>query len=104
MRQQMVLMKKKLRMMEVTVFQSPEFREMKGYKPVCTLQLEAKDHYSVLEKTFRMFSVQDTFPENCSARFIRTGDIVSVSEEHKELAYYRLHSGGWKKISRIHVR
>ncbi|MGD6815895.1 YodL domain-containing protein [Metabacillus sp. 84] len=104
MRQQLMILKRRLRIMEITIFQTPEFGHTKGYQKVYSCTIPAKDQTDALEKTFKTFNVQDTVPEDYEARFIRTGDIVSIEEEKRGVAYYRLHSGGWKKINRIHVR
>ncbi|AZB43203.1 hypothetical protein CEF21_13320 [Bacillus sp. FJAT-42376] len=104
MKQQLLMIRKKLRMMDITIFQTPDFGDVKGYRQVYSFTIEAKDHVSALERTFKMFNVQDTMPDDYAARYVRTGDIVFIDEGRRGQEYYRLHSGGWKRINRIHVR
>ncbi|MBS2969272.1 hypothetical protein J9317_10900 [Metabacillus sp. KIGAM252] len=104
MKDQLLMIKRKLRMMDISIFQTQAAGDVKGYRRVYSYRAEAKDHMDALEKTFKMFNVQDTVPADYNARFIQTGDILFIDEGRKGQEYYRLHSGGWKRINRIHVR
>ncbi|KZZ84276.1 MULTISPECIES: YodL domain-containing protein [Bacillaceae] len=104
MKDQLLMVKRKLRMMDISIFQTQVSGDTKGYKLVYSFKTEAKDHQDALEKTFRLFNVHDTVPADYTARFIQTGDILFIDEGRRGQEYYRLHSGGWKKINRIHVR
>lgn len=89
---------------DVTIFQTPVFRERKGYKSVYRLKVEGMDHEDCLESVFSMFNVSDRLPADFNGRFLWTGDILLIDEERNGLRYYQLKSGGWERIQRIHVR
>jgi len=100
-----VLFKKnKLIEYDVTIFQTPKFGDGKGYKAVYRLMIPAKNHEDALYQTFRKFNIPDIIPEDYSARYIGTGDIILIDEGKRGQSYYQLQPGGWTKINRIHVR
>jgi hypothetical protein len=82
---------------QVTLFQTPHYGEKQGYEAVYRLPIKAKNHRAALEAVFRIFNVCDLLPPDFSARLMATGDIVQISKgSHK--CFYRLESGGWRKI------
>lgn len=56
------LVRKKKKVYDVTIFQTPIFRQDKGYRQVYRLTVESKNHESCLNKTFRIFNVPDAIP------------------------------------------
>ncbi|MDQ0214423.1 hypothetical protein J2S13_000819 [Oikeobacillus pervagus] len=93
-------MKKKY---DVTFFQTPRYGDEQGYSPVYQFHIDGKNHEEVLENSFRTFNVADLIPFDFSARLMTTGDIIYINEGKQE-HFYRLESGGWKKIKREYVR
>ncbi|MGG1290219.1 YodL domain-containing protein [Bacillus smithii] len=84
---------------QVTLFQTPHYGETQGYEAVYHLPIRAKNHRAALETVFRIFNVFDLLPPDFSARFVATGDIVQISKGSNK-SFYRLESGGWRKIER----
>lgn len=89
---------------DVTIFQTPKYRENKGYKQVYRTFIRAGNHESCLDKTFSLFNVTDRIPLNYEGRFLSTGDIVLIDEGRQGQHYYQLKSGGWQPVNRIHIR
>lgn len=89
---------------DVTIFQTPNIGEKKGYRPVYRLTVRAKNHQEVLKKIFRKFNISEAIPPDYNGRYIWTGDIVFIDEGKNGTKYYKLVTGGWEKIHRIHVR
>jgi hypothetical protein len=98
------LVRRKLKEYDVTIFQTPIFREYKGYRQVYRLTVESSNHESCLHETFRLFNVPDIIPPDFNGRFLGTGDILLIDEGLKGQHYYQLKPGGWQKINRIHLR
>lgn len=98
------LTKNRTKQYDVTIFQTPVFKERKGYKQVYRLKVAGMDHEDCLESVFSMFNVSDRLPADFNGRFLWTGDILLIDEERNGLRYYQLKSGGWERIQRIHVR
>jgi hypothetical protein len=44
---------------DVTIFQTPKYREYKGYKQVFRTFIRAGNHENCLEETFSLFNVTD---------------------------------------------
>ncbi|MEQ2529676.1 hypothetical protein EKG37_12190 [Robertmurraya yapensis] len=89
---------------DVTIFQTPEFRQTKGYKKVYRIEIEGNTHDECLENVFRQFNITDCIPADYEGRFICTGDIVFIDEGRLGQTYYKLVPGGWTPINRIHIR
>ncbi|MFP7300539.1 YodL domain-containing protein [Neobacillus niacini] len=89
---------------DVTIFQTPKYRESKGYKQVYRTFIHAGNHETCLEKTFSLFNVTDRIPSNYQGRFLATGDIILIDEGRGGQHYYQLKSGGWQPINRIQIR
>jgi hypothetical protein len=89
---------------DVTIMQTPNKGEDKGYRQVYRLSIPASCHQETVHKIFRMFNVADTLPEDFKARYISTGDILLIDEGTRGQFYYKLLPGGWKLINRMHVR
>ncbi|KAB2338170.1 hypothetical protein F7731_00940 [Cytobacillus depressus] len=89
---------------DVTIFQTPEFRQRKGYNQVYRLTVEANNHKECMYSVFSTFNVPDRIPEDFKGRFISTGDILYIDEGRKGQHYFQLQTGGWKEINRIHIR
>lgn len=89
---------------DVTIFQTPEFRQNKGYREVYRLTVDAFDHDDCLYTVFSTFNVLDLIPPDFNGRYITTGDILYIDEGRKGQYYFQLKPGGWKEISRIHIR
>jgi hypothetical protein len=49
---------------DVTIFQTPKYRENKGYKAVYRTHIPANNRENCLEVTFSCFNVTDRIPEN----------------------------------------
>ncbi|HZG71792.1 MAG TPA: YodL domain-containing protein [Chondromyces sp.] len=81
----------------ITFLQTPRYGDQTGYKAVYRLRMKGKGHREVLETLFRTFNVADLLPSDFSARFMMTGDIIRIEEENRS-CYYRLESGGWRKL------
>jgi hypothetical protein len=89
---------------DVTIFQTPKYRENKGYKQVYRTLIHASSRETCLEETFSRFNVTDRIPENYKGRFLATGDIVLIDEGRGGQYYFQLRPGGWQQINRIHIR
>ncbi|MFC3885201.1 YodL domain-containing protein [Bacillus songklensis] len=89
---------------DVTIMQTPNKGEDKGYRQVYRLSVAASCHAEIVHKIFQMFNVADTLPRDFKARYISTGDIVLIDEGTKGQFYYKLIPGGWKLINRVQVR
>jgi len=96
--------KNKVSEYDVTIFQTPNYRDEKGYRAVYRLLVEAKNHEQALYENFRTFNIPDAMPDDYDARYLGTGDIVLIDEGKRGQTYYQLQPGGWVKINRIHVR
>lgn len=99
-----LLTKIRVKEYDATIFQTPSFRERKGYKPVYRISVQAESHADCLDKVFGKFNVPDRIPFDFSGRFISTGDIIYIDEGLRGQHYYQLLPGGWKKINRILIR
>jgi hypothetical protein len=88
---------------DVTIFQTPRFRQKKGYVQVYRLQVEGTSHDECLGSVFSRFNVHDLIPTDFQGRFIGTGDILYIDEGRKGQYYYQLKPGGWESVNRIHV-
>jgi hypothetical protein len=89
---------------DVTIFQTPEFRQKKGYKEVYRLPIKGATHEECLDNAFRSFNVPDRMPADFSGRFLSTGDIVFIDEGRRGQFYYQLKPGGWVQVNRVHIR
>ncbi|MFD2445698.1 YodL domain-containing protein [Bacillus sp. CGMCC 1.16607] len=89
---------------DVTIFQSPQFLQQKGYKAVYRTTLSGNNHRDCLDHAFRLFNVADLMPPDYEGTYIRTGDIILIDDGWQGKHYYQLQTGGWTKISRILVR
>jgi YodL-like len=99
-----VLTKKACSQYDVTIFQTPKYREYKGYKVVYRTFIPANSRENCLQETFSRFNVTDRIPENYKGRFLSTGDIVLIDEGRGGQYYYQLKPGGWYQINRILLR
>ncbi|GLB61161.1 YodL domain-containing protein [Cytobacillus sp. NCCP-133] len=89
---------------DVTIFQTPKFRDKKGFQQVYRLNVEGSTHEECLDNVFRRFNVPDRIPFDFTGRFISTGDILYIDEGRRGQYYYQLKPGGWEEINRIHIR
>lgn len=89
---------------DVTLFQTPQFGQIKGYRQVYRLTVGGEDHDDVLAEVYRMFNVPDLVPKDYRARYVSTGDILLIDEGIYGQFFYRLSSDGWERIHRMHVR
>jgi hypothetical protein len=96
--------KKRVQTFDITIFQTPNFGDKKGYQDVYRCFLKGNGHKDVLEKVFQTFNVVDRMPSDYQARYLGTGDIVFIDQGKKGQFYYRLFPEDWKQINRIHVR
>jgi hypothetical protein len=99
-----ILTKKAAVQYDVTIFQTPNYREKKGYKAVYRTIILANSRENCLDETFSRFNVTDRIPENYKGRFMATGDIVLIDEGRGGQHYYQLKSGGWISVNRISLR
>lgn len=99
-----LLVKKRLQVYDITLFQTPNFGEKKGYQDVYRCFLEGNSHKDIIEKVFQTFNVADRLPTDYDARYLSTGDIILIDEGKKGQTYYKLYSQGWRSINRINVR
>src|SRR3954471_22622213 len=99
----MELLRSRKKEYDVTIFQTPLFRQRKGYEQVYRLQVEGVSHDECLHDVFSRFNIADRIPDDFEGRFIGTGDILFIDEGRKGQFYYQLKSGGWKRVNRIHV-
>ncbi|MBD8067676.1 hypothetical protein [Bacillus sp. PS06] len=93
-----------LRDFDITIFQTPSFKQRKGYRPIYRMTLKGESHEDCLQSVFSTFNVPDRMPSDFNGRFITTGDIVYIDEGLRGQNYYQLLPGGWKLINRIHIR
>jgi hypothetical protein len=98
-----VLTKKGTNQYDVTIFQTPRYRENKGHKAVYRTTIPANDRQSCLEETFSRFNVTDRLPVNYKGRFLTTGDIILIDEGRGGQYYYQLKPGGWVPINRLQL-
>jgi hypothetical protein len=98
------LTRKRKKSFDVTLYQTPEFRQSKGFKEVYRLNVEVNNHLECLENIFRKFNVLDLIPNDYCGRYMCTGDIVLIDEGRGGQHYYQLKSGGWTKVNRIRIR
>jgi hypothetical protein len=89
---------------DVTIFQTPQYRQRKGYKQVYRLNIKEDTHEDCLHSIFKKFNVPDRMPSDYTGRFITTGDIVFIDEGLRGQTYYQLQTGGWQEINRILIR
>ncbi|MFD0827930.1 YodL domain-containing protein [Neobacillus sp. M.A.Huq-85] len=89
---------------DVTIFQTPKYRERKGYKAVYRTYIKANNREQCLHETFSRFNVTDRIPENYKGRFLSTGDIILIDEGRGGQHYFQLKSGGWEPINRLLIR
>lgn len=94
----------KKKIFDVTIFQTPKFRQKKGYRKVYQTEIDGKNHEECLYNVFRTFNIADCIPSDYEGRFIATGDIILIDEGKLGKSYYKLIPGGWERINRIHVR
>ncbi|MGG3561418.1 YodL domain-containing protein [Neobacillus rhizosphaerae] len=99
-----VLTKRPCIQYDVTIFQTPKYRENKGYKQVYRTSIPAAGRVQCLEETFSRFNVTDRIPSNYKGRFLSTGDIILIDEGRGGQHYYQLQTGGWTPINRIMIR
>ncbi|THD17506.1 hypothetical protein CI793_01805 [Anoxybacillus ayderensis] len=95
---------KSIQSYDVTLFQTPQFGQTKGYRQVYRLTVSGEDHDDVLAEVYRMFNVPDLVPKDYRARYVSTGDILLIDEGIYGQFFYRLSSDGWERIHRMHVR
>lgn len=88
---------------DVTIFQTPSYRQRNGYQEVYRLQVEGTSHADCLNEVFAIFNVIDRMPKDFKGRFITTGDILYIDEGRKGQYYYQLRSGGWERVNRLKV-
>ncbi|WP_305730545.1 YodL domain-containing protein [Bacillus sp. sid0103] len=96
-----VLTKRARMQYDVTIFQTPKYRERKGHKEVYRTTIPASSRKQCLEEAFSRFNVTDRIPVNYKGRFLTTGDIVLIDEGRGGQHYYQLKAGGWFPINRI---
>jgi len=89
---------------DVTIFQTPNYKEHKGYKAVYRTFIPAISRDHCLEETFSTFNVTDRLPATYKGRFLTTGDIILIDEGRGGQYYYQLKSGGWEPINRVQLR
>ncbi|WP_226666689.1 YodL domain-containing protein [Metabacillus litoralis] len=99
-----LLVKKRVITYDMTIFQTPNFGDKKGYKDVYRLSVDGMTHKDALKNVFQVFNVNDRIPDDYRARYLSTGDIVLIDEGKKGQYYYKLFPQGWQKINRIQVR
>lgn len=99
-----MLTKKTSILFDVTIFQTPKYREHRGYKEVHRTTIPANSRKECLEEAFRRFNVTDRIPNNYKGRFMATGDIILIDEGLDGHFYYQLKSGGWVPVNRINIR
>ncbi|QGQ48783.1 YodL domain-containing protein [Metabacillus sediminilitoris] len=99
-----LLVNKRIQTYDITIFQTPNFGEKKGYQNVYRNYFKGNGHQDVLKKIFKTFNVADRMPVDYNARYICTGDIVLIDEGKKGQFYYKLFPEDWKRINRINVR
>lgn len=95
---------KRKKRFDVTLYQTPVFRQKKGYQEVYRLPVEENNHMECLDKIFKVFNVSDMIPNDYGGRYVGTGDIISIDDGKSGQSFYQLQSGGWMKINRIRLR
>lgn len=98
------LTRKRKKLYDVTLYQTPAFRQTIGYNEVYRLNVEEISHLDCLENVFKQFNVLDLIPNEYSGRYMGTGDIVLIDEGRGGQHCYQLKSGGWVKVNRIRIR
>ncbi|MFE8695824.1 hypothetical protein ACFYKT_05530 [Cytobacillus sp. FJAT-53684] len=98
------LTKTKKKEYDVTIFQTPEFRQNKGFREVYRLSIEGTDHEECMYSVFAIFNVNDLIPDDFKGRYITTGDILFIDEGRGGQYYYQLKPGGWKPVNRVLIR
>ncbi|WP_170007113.1 hypothetical protein [Bacillus fonticola] len=88
---------------QLTLFQTPRYGLKRGYKIVFRQSFQGKTHEDVMYQLFQLLNVRERMPEDYSARFVGTGDIVSVERGSHSPIYYELKPGGWKEVRRLRV-
>lgn len=99
-----MLTKKACTQYDVTIFQTPRYREHKGFKVVYRTNISAANRDHCLQETFSCFNVTDRIPANYNGRFLSTGDIILIDEGRGGQYYYQLKPGGWTPVNRINIR
>ncbi len=99
-----MLTKKACIQYDVTIFQTPKYRDHKGFKEVYRTTISASNREHCLHETFSRFNVTDRIPPNYSGRFLSTGDIILIDEGRSGQYYFQLKPGGWIPINRIILR
>lgn len=99
-----LLAKKTAAHYDVTIFQTPNFRQYKGYKEVYRTSIFGNGHADCLENAFKQFNVSDSIPSDYRGRFLSTGDILLIDQGILGQYYYQLVPGGWKIINRVNIR
>ncbi|WP_010172041.1 YodL domain-containing protein [Bacillus coahuilensis] len=89
---------------ELTLYQTEQFGDKKGYQLVHRDTIFGSTHDFALEVLYKMLNVQDSIPVDYKGRYVSTGDIVQIDEGRKGSSFYRLEVGGWNRINRIHLR
>lgn len=89
---------------DVTIFQTPKYRETRGYREVYRTHIGGANHEECLSNVFKQFNVLDRMPFDFQGRFLSTGDILYIDEGRRGQYYYQLKSGGWALVNRIMVR
>jgi hypothetical protein len=89
---------------DVTIFQTPDFGQRKGYQKVYRMAVPAENRLEALDQTFRLFNVPDRMPNDYYGRYLTTGDIVFIDEGRRGHYYYRLEPGGWNEVNRMIIR
>ncbi|MBP1942420.1 hypothetical protein J2Z26_002163 [Bacillus luteolus] len=89
---------------DITIFQTPKYGELKGYRQVYRVTIEGINHKDAIKNVFRMFNVNDLIPKDYQARYLNTGDILLFDEGRKGQTYYKLCVGGWQKVNRVILR
>ncbi|MEH7093328.1 YodL domain-containing protein [Neobacillus vireti] len=99
-----MLTKKTSILYDVTIFQTPKYREHRGYKEVHRTIITANCRKQCLDEAFSRFNVTDRIPNNYKGRFMATGDIILIDEGRSGQFYYQLKPGGWVPVNRINIR
>lgn len=98
------IVRKRKKKFDVTLYQTPVFRQKKGYEEVYRLAVEEANHRECLKKIFSVFNISDCIPNDYCGRYVGTGDIISIDEGKNGQSYYQLQPGGWTRINRIKLR
>ncbi|WP_160721137.1 YodL domain-containing protein [Bacillus sp. USDA818B3_A] len=99
-----MLTKRACTLYDVTIFQTPKYREHRGYKEVYRTTIPASSRQHCLLETFSRFNVTDRIPADYNGRFMSTGDIILIDEGRGGQHYFQLKSGGWETVNRINIR